>query len=123
MSQGLPAGRSAGEVLEHHLQAFADGDLDAMLSDYATDVVMFTPRGVLRGHAAIRPIFAAILADFRHPQASFQLVHSAAEGAVAYMVWTATTADKIHEMGTDTMIVEQGLIVAQTYAGKITPRQ
>ena len=123
MSQEFSGGRSAADVLQHHLQALADGNLDAILSDYARDAVMFTPRGILRGKAAIRPVFIAILADLSHPQASFQLVHHAAEGAVAYMVWTATTADRIYEMGTDTMIVEQGLIVAQTYAGKVTQRR
>ena len=38
------------------------------------------------------------------------------------MLWTAETADNVYEMGTDTLVVMDGKIVAQSFAGKITPK-
>jgi hypothetical protein len=40
----------------------------------------------------------------------------------AYCIWSAETADNVYELGTDTLVVRGGQIVAQSYAGKITPR-
>ncbi len=121
MSNPPSAPRSAAEVLKHHLQAFAAGDLEAMVADYAADAVMITPRGNLCGQSAIRPVLAEIVEEFRHPQATFTLRHQSAHGDVAYMVWEARTARRIYHLGTDTLLVRQGRIVAQTYAGYSTP--
>jgi len=40
----------------------------------------------------------------------------------AYILWTAETADNVYEVGTDTFIVQDGKIVAQSFAAKITPK-
>ena len=44
------------------------------------------------------------------------------EGDFAYCIWTAETADNVYELGTDTLVVQDGQIVAQSFAGKITPK-
>ena len=44
------------------------------------------------------------------------------EGSYAYILWTAETAENLYEMGTDTFVVSDGKIVAQSFAGKITPK-
>jgi hypothetical protein len=38
-------------------------------------------------------------------------------------VWKAETADNHHELGADTFVVKDGKILAQTFAGTITPRR
>jgi hypothetical protein len=38
-------------------------------------------------------------------------------------VWKAETADNHFEFGTDTFIVQDGKIVTQTFAGKISPKK
>jgi hypothetical protein len=43
-------------------------------------------------------------------------------GDTAYIVWTAETADNRFEVGTDTFIVQNGKILTQTFAGKISPK-
>ncbi len=43
-------------------------------------------------------------------------------GEVAYIVWSAETADNAYELGTDTFVVRDGKIVAQTFAAKATPK-
>ena len=45
------------------------------------------------------------------------------DGNTAYIVWKAETADNRFELGTDTFIVQNGKIVTQTFAGKISPKQ
>jgi len=44
------------------------------------------------------------------------------DGDVAYISWVAETADNTYELGTDTFVVRDGRIAAQTYACKTTPR-
>ena len=44
------------------------------------------------------------------------------EGDYAYILWTAETAANVYEVGTDTFVFRDGRIVAQSFAGKITPK-
>ncbi len=44
------------------------------------------------------------------------------EGDYAYILWTAETADNVYEVGTDTFVVRNGKIVAQSFAGKVTAK-
>ena len=113
---------SAQEILDHHLQCFGEGDLDGILSDYAPEAVLFTPDGPLRGLAEIRPLFEAMFAEFGKPGATFEMKQMSVEGSYAYILWTAETAENLYEMGTDTFVVSDGKIVAQSFAGKITPK-
>ena len=110
------------EIIDHHLKAFVEGDLKGVLSDYGPSAVFFTPQGPLRGPDAIRPLFEAMIAEFAQPGAGFHLKRQSVEGNYAYIVWTAETAENIYELGTDTFVVQDGKIVAQSYTGRITPR-
>ena len=44
---------STNDVLDHHLNSFANYDLAGILADYSSDAVLFTPAGPLRGLAWI----------------------------------------------------------------------
>jgi hypothetical protein len=48
--------------------------------------------------------------------------HSSIEGDYSYVIWAAETADNVYELGTDTTVVRDSKIVAQSFAGKITPK-
>jgi len=110
------------EVVERHLKSFGKGDLTGILSDYAPGAVLFTPDGPLRGADAIRPLFQAMIAEFGKPGATFSMKQYFVEGDYAYILWTAETADNVYELGTDTFVVRDGRIVAQSFTGKITPK-
>ena len=114
---------STKDVLDHHLKCFGEGDLAGIVSDYAPDAVLFTPDGPLRGADAIRPFFRAMLAEFGKPGATHSMKHESVVGDYAYVLWTAETADNVYELGTDTTVVRDGKIVAQSFAGKITPKR
>jgi ketosteroid isomerase-like protein len=118
----LTSATSTQAVLDHHLQCFGTGDLPGVLADYAQDAVMFTPTGVLRGPDNIGPLLQGFFAEFAKPGWRFDMQQQSVEGDVAYIVWTAETADNIYELGTDTFVVRDGKILAQTFAAKATPK-
>ncbi len=114
--------KSTKDILDHHLKAFAERDLNGILSDYAPDVVFFTRHGSLRGIDAIRPLFQALITEFARPGATFRMEQQDVEGDYAYILWTAETADNLYELGTDTFVVQEGKIVAQSFTARITPK-
>ena len=105
-------------VVDHHLNAFAERDLEGVLSDYAPSAVLFTQDGPLQGLDAIRPLFQALIAEFSEPGATFDMKQQLIDGDYAYIVWTANTAENAYELGTDTFVVRDGKIVAQSFAAK-----
>jgi len=114
---------STREVVDHHLQSFDDGDVEGILSDYAPGAILFTPDGPLKGAEAMRPLYQAMIAEFGKPGAAFHMKQQSVEGEYAYIVWTAETADNVYELATDTFIVRNGKILAQSFAGKIAPKR
>jgi hypothetical protein len=63
-----------------------------------------------------------LLAEFAKPGAKFEMKHEAVDGEYAYILWAAETADNIYEFATDTFVVRDGKIVAQSFAARIKPR-
>jgi SnoaL-like domain len=115
--------RSTRHVIDNHLKCFGEGDLDGILSDYAPQAVLFTPQGLLKGTHEIRPLFVALLAEFGKPGTAFRLDHLSVDGEHGYILWSAETADNVYELVTDTFIVRDGRIAAQSFAAKITPKR
>ena len=113
---------TTNEVLNHHLDCFGKGDLKGTLSDYAPNAVLFTRDRPLKGIDEIRPLFQALIAEFAKPGARFNMQHQFVDGDFAYIFWSAETSENVHELGTDTFVVRDGKIVAQSYTGKITPK-
>jgi ketosteroid isomerase-like protein len=110
------------DVLAHHLERFGKLDLAGTMADYSDASRFFTPDGLFRGSEAIRRFFAAMFEEFEKPGMSFELLRQEVSGDTAYIVWTAETADNRFEVGTDTFIVQNGKILTQTFAGKISPK-
>ena len=113
---------STKNVLNRHMKNFDAGDLQAVLSDYAPDAVFFTPDGTLRGPDAIRPVFQKLIAEFGKPGAVFNMKQQFVEGDFAYILWTAETADNVYELATDTFVVRDGKIVAQSFTARVKSR-
>ena len=113
---------STEQVLQHHLKAFGDADIQEFMADYASDAVLFTPNGPLKGHDAIRPAMQGVLAEFGKPGTQFAMKHQTVHDNHAYLVWTAETADNIYDLGTDSFVMHNGKIVAHFFAAKTTPK-
>jgi hypothetical protein len=63
-----------------------------------------------------------MIAEFGKPGATFSMNQESIEGEYAYIVWSAETADNVYEIGTDTFVVRDGKILAQSFAAKLTPK-
>lgn len=101
-------------VLAHHMQAIGEGDLDAILADYAEESTLFTPDGPLRGLEAVRAFFAGMMETLPPGfMEAFEMLRQDGDGEVAYIVWRA---GDFAPLGTDTFIVRDGKIVVQTFA-------
>jgi ketosteroid isomerase-like protein len=111
------------DVLTHHLNSFGDFDIAAIMADYTAESRFFTPNGLLRGSEAIRRFFVGLFEEFAKPGMSFEMLGQEVDGDTAYIVWKAETADNRFELGTDTFIVQNGKIVTQTFAGKISSKR
>ena len=113
---------STKEVLDHHLACLGRADLEGVISDYSPDAVVFTPDGPLTTPDAIRAFFEWACTDFGKPGATFNMKQASVVGDFAYIVWTAETADNVYEFGTDTFVIRDGKILAQSFAGTISPK-
>jgi ketosteroid isomerase-like protein len=111
------------EVLRRHVQSFFEGDLEGVVSDYSADAVVFTPNGPLKGNDSIREFFRALINEFGQPVRMFSLQLQSIDGDFAYALWSAETADNVYEMATDTHVVRDGKIVAQSFAGQIRSKR
>ncbi len=102
-------------VLNRNGAAFASGNLDAILANYADNAVMVRPGRTYRGHAELREMFSEVLANMAGLTSSITSL-SIAEG-IGLMTWTATSASGRMLQGVDTFVVADDRIVAQSYCG------
>jgi ketosteroid isomerase-like protein len=114
---------TTSDIVNQHLKSFGERDLDGVLADYSSDAVLFVPGGLLRGTAAIRPFFQILISEFSKPGATFSLHQRHSEGDYAYILWSAETAANTYESATDTFVVRDGKIVAQSFAAKVTAKR
>src|SRR2546429_7383949 len=106
---------STKDVLDHHIKCFGDGDLKGILSDYAPGAVLFTPDGPLRGAGGIRPFFQALIAELGKPGTAFSMKQQFVHRGYAYDLQNPGTAVNMYEVATDSLVVRDGQIVAQSF--------
>jgi hypothetical protein len=113
---------STKDVIENHIRSFREGNLDALLDYFAPDAVLFTHSGTLRGRSEIKNLFQHLLDEFEELDASETVRTAIFDGEYAYLIWSGETPYNRYEFATDTFIVRNGKIVAQSFAAKITPK-
>jgi ketosteroid isomerase-like protein len=102
-------------VVRGHLKAFIEQHgVDAIVRDYATEVCLLSEGRAYCGKSAVREFFVDFLAALP-PGAieQFTLRSLRVQGDLAYITWSA--GDSL-PLGTDTFLVREGRIVAQTVA-------
>lgn len=108
--------RTVHEILDHHLQAFAEG-VDAIASDYCDESVILLPQKRIQGLGAIRSFFADFLSSIEPGfWSSFRIVHQSVDGEIAYLVWEARP---FVAMATDTLLIRDNKIIAQTFTSLV----
>lgn len=109
-------------VFEHHLAAFSSGDVAEMLKDYSDESVLLTAEAVYKGRGAVRGFFdAAVAGPFKPGTYSLTTDVARFEGEIAYATWHASCVGAEIVMATDTFVIRDGKIVAQTFAAKVEP--
>lgn len=109
-------------VLDHHLDAFANQKLDAVMEDYDDDSVVITNMGTFRGLEEIEGLFSDLFAEFSQPGSEIEVTKEEIEDDLAYITWHGETPDNDYEFATDTFIIRDGIIETQTFAGKTEPK-
>ena len=100
------------EVFDRHMRHELDGDLDAILSDYAPDAVVATPEGIGSGYDHIRQNYERVLPLI----GSLELTPSVqVQGEVIYLTFRAHRDGKDELLGTDTFVIRDGLIQMHTF--------
>ena len=108
------------DVFDHHAAAIGAGNVDEILKDYTEESVLFTQEGLLKGPKAIRPLFQRLVTEIMPPGATeFEMKQMTIEGDIVYIVWKSSSKFVDIPLGTDTFIVRNGKIVAQTFAAQI----
>jgi hypothetical protein len=104
---------STEATLSHHLQSFSEG-VDAIMLDFVPESVLFTPDGPLKGLEPIRRFFDGFLRS-SPPEllAAMTVTRQDIVGDVAYIHWKA---EPYIPLATDTFVVRDGKIVAQSFA-------
>lgn len=108
--------RSTREVLESHLAMRQAGDLECDLVDnYADDVVLRSwGEGVSHGHDGVRTL-ARVLRTYVE-SGSYTYHQLLTDRAYGMLRWTASYRNVRIDQGTDSFVVRNGRIVAQTIA-------
>ncbi len=98
-------------VLDRHMHTLLAGDVDGVLADYADDAALISAERIVRGREGLRAMFSNI------PPGSFEgftVTKEVCEGEIGLIEWTS----KHVGFGTDTIVVRDGKIIAQTVAHK-----
>lgn len=109
-------------VLTHHLEMFGEADVQGVMSDYSDDAIFISDDGILRGHDEIKSMYADLLSEFDDEAVSFSLDEQTVVDDYAYIVWHAETPENKYEFASDTFVIQDGEIVAQSLAADITPK-
>ena len=115
--------KSTNDVLDHHLKAIEQGNVDEVLSDYAPDAILFRGDGIFKGLDAIKPVLEKFIFEFQTPGATTKTKQRFVAGDYAYMLWTGETADHVYELAADTFVIRNGKIVIQSFTAKVNTKQ
>jgi predicted SnoaL-like aldol condensation-catalyzing enzyme len=110
---------STRALVQRHLSAFLDNDLEAVLSDYTDESMLVTADATYSGRQAIRGFFAKLVPLFPKEKSRLDLDRMVVDGEMAFIVWHATTPAVKVTLGTDTFVLKDGKIHRQTFVGQM----
>ena len=103
-------------ILNHHLVAVGERDVDAILEDYTEDSTIIIPNSVIKGLDNIRELFVNFTQNILPLGSEFELVEKVVDGNIAYLIWNAESDRYKIPFAGDTFIFEDGKIKVQTVA-------
>ena len=110
------------EILDHHVSAFIEADIEEIMKDFAEQSELLTPQGPLKGLTAIRSFFEEIFKAL--PKGSpLEITQEIIRDNIAYIVWKVESSFVSIPIGTDTFVMEGDKIIYQALASHIIPKQ
>ena len=109
----------AKALLNHHLQAFMNNDMDEVMKGYAEDAEVWTPNGTLVGTEAIASFLSYAFTVLPKGPTSFELKENVIKENKAYIVWNADSPVVSIPLGTDCFECRGDKIVWQTATTQI----
>ena len=110
------------QILNHHLAAFIDANVDEIMKDYTEQSELLTPDGPVLGLKAIRDFFQRAF-NILPKGSSLDLKQTIIRGNMVYLAWTGESSFVNIPLGTDTFIFENDKILFQTLAAQIVTKQ
>jgi hypothetical protein len=103
-------------VVGHHIQSMARGNMEAILSDFTEESVVYWSEGSSKGLAEIQVSVEHFLNSV--PEGFWKnakTLRAVFDGEVGYTLWESAGVP----LGTDTYIVRNGKIMVKTFAAYI----
>ena len=110
------------QILNHHVSAFIEADVDEIMKDYIGSSELLTPQGALKGPDAIRSFFEEVF-KILPKGSSLELKQQFIRDDMAYIVWSGESSFVSVPLGSDTFIFQDNKIIFQNLAGHIVPKQ
>jgi ketosteroid isomerase-like protein len=105
--------RTTKEVWDHHCIAFANADIDEVMSDFAENAIYITTNKVICGKDNIRTLYDEHFKTLEKGSVS-NITSVTMEGEIILFEWTFDSPKVKVSDGVDTFIIRDGFIVAQT---------
>ena len=111
--------KTVEQILDDHMYYLGIGDVEKTLEDYAPDAFMINQNKVIRGTQELRAHFANSVKNVLTPGTKSETLIKQCVDNVGYVVWKAETDKLIFSYASDTFVIENGKITAQTFAAVV----
>ena len=109
-------------IIDHHLQAFMDANIDEFMKDYTDDSVLITNDTVVRGIESIKGLVSGMMQLFPKESSTIEIDKMVVEDELVYFTWNGSSPTIDLSFATDTFIIIDNKIQKQTFAGILTPK-
>ncbi len=109
------------EVINHHLSAFLEADLNEIMKDFTEESELLTPDGALKGLNSISSFFGEVF-KIMPKGSAFEMKQMIVRDGIAYLTWTCDSSFVSVPLGTDSFIIKNDNILYQTLAAHIIPK-
>lgn len=113
---GTPEG-----ILQTHLNSFLENDLESLMADFDSESVLITQDKIYNGFEEIKGFYASLILHFPKPKSSIELEKTFIIDDLVYFVWHGKSPGLEVLFATDTLIIKNGKIHRQTFAGQLKP--
>jgi hypothetical protein len=110
------------DVLNHHLAAFIDGDIEEMLKDYTEDSVVWTADAEFKGKDAIAFFFGEVYKIMPKGSTKLDVLQTFIKDGTAYIAWKGDSPFVNIPAAADTFVIKDEKIVIQAIGAHIVPK-